>query len=120
MFLYSYAGYLLLEYLVERITNQTFAMYVQENILDPLGMTSSGYNANDFVDVTATPFERIGGINMEGTIYNFNNLAAGGLRTTVSDLAKFMIAHMNQGESNGYQLLKAESVESTGGEQPNK
>jgi len=111
-FLYSSAGYLLLEYLVECITNQTFAMYVQENIWDPLGMTSSGYNANDFVDVTATPFERIGGISIELPIYNYNNLAAGGLRTTVSDLAKFMIAHMNQGESNGYQLLKAESVES--------
>ena len=37
---------------------------------------------------------------------------AGGLRTTVLDLAHFMIAHMNQGLApNGFQLLQPEIME---------
>ncbi len=41
-----------------------------------------------------------------------NMVGGGGLRTTVPDLAKFMIAHMNGGRApNGYQLLQTETVE---------
>jgi CubicO group peptidase (beta-lactamase class C family) len=37
---------------------------------------------------------------------------AGGLRTTVPDLAQFLIAHMNQGLApNNFQLLQPETVE---------
>jgi CubicO group peptidase (beta-lactamase class C family) len=37
---------------------------------------------------------------------------SGGLRSTVPDLAKFMIAHMNQGVApNGYAILQPETVE---------
>jgi CubicO group peptidase (beta-lactamase class C family) len=40
-----------------------------------------------------------------------NLVGGGGLRTTVPDLAKFMIAHMNEGRApNGYQLLQPETV----------
>ena len=33
------------------------------------------------------------------------------MRSTVPDLAQFLIAHMNQGQINGFQLLKPETVE---------
>jgi CubicO group peptidase (beta-lactamase class C family) len=41
-----------------------------------------------------------------------NLVGSGGLRTSVPDLSKFMIAHMNDGLApNGYQLLQSETVE---------
>lgn len=41
-----------------------------------------------------------------------NLVGNGGVRTSVSDLSKFMIAHMNGGRApNGYQLLQPETVE---------
>jgi CubicO group peptidase (beta-lactamase class C family) len=39
-------------------------------------------------------------------------IGSGGLRTTVPDLAEFMVAHMNDGQApNGFQLLQPETVE---------
>ncbi|MFB0504571.1 MAG: serine hydrolase domain-containing protein [Candidatus Bathyarchaeia archaeon] len=44
-------------------------------------------------------------------LYNRNRIGGGGIRSTVPDLAQFLIAHMNQGQTNGFQLLKPETVE---------
>src|SRR5713101_3187260 len=43
---YSNSGYVLLGYLIEKISGQPYAKFVQENIFTPLGMTSSGYDSN--------------------------------------------------------------------------
>jgi len=110
-FLYSNAGFELLGYLVEQVTNQSIVEYVQENILDPLNMTNSGYNYIDFTGKNAIPYERIYGSNFAIPFYNLSLNGAGSLRSTVPDLAKYMIAHMNQGEYNGFQLLTPEKIE---------
>ena len=46
---YSNTGFLLLAYLVEQLTDQSYFEYLQENVLDPLDMTSSGFNHSDFL-----------------------------------------------------------------------
>jgi CubicO group peptidase (beta-lactamase class C family) len=43
---YSNSGYVLLGYLIEKISGQTYEQFVQENILTPLGMKDSGYDSN--------------------------------------------------------------------------
>src|SRR6266446_8784390 len=43
---YSNSGYVLLGYLIEKISGQPYAKFVQENIFDPLGMKDSGYDSN--------------------------------------------------------------------------
>lgn len=108
---YSNAGFLLLSYLVEQVTEQPFAYYVHENILDPLGMANTGYRASDFADRNAIPYERWNGTIIAYPVYDFLNLGGGALRSTVQDLAQFMIAHMNQGRIDGVQLLEPETVE---------
>ncbi len=110
-FFYSNAGFELLGYLVEQVTNQSIVEYVQENILDPLNMTNSGYNYLDFGGMNAIPYERINEINFAIPFYNLSLNGAGSLRSTVPDLAKYLIAHMNQGEYKGFQLLTPEKVE---------
>lgn len=108
---YSGAGFLLLSYLVEQVTEQPFADYVQENILDPLGMANTGYRASDFADRNAIPYERRNGANFAYPVYDLLNLGGAALRSTVRDLAQFMIAHMNQGRVNGVHLFRPETVE---------
>ncbi|MFX1323273.1 MAG: serine hydrolase domain-containing protein, partial [Promethearchaeota archaeon] len=110
-FSYSNSGFELLGYLVEQVTNQSIVEYVQENILDPLNMTNSGYNYIDFSGMNAIPYERINESNFSIPFYNLSLNGAGSLRSTVPDLAKYMIAHMNQGEYNGFQLLTPEKIE---------
>jgi CubicO group peptidase (beta-lactamase class C family) len=46
---YSNSGYVLLGYLIEKISGQKYADFVQENIFKPLGMADSGYDSNSAV-----------------------------------------------------------------------
>jgi CubicO group peptidase (beta-lactamase class C family) len=46
---YSNSGYVLLGYLIERISGQSYERFVQENIFTPLGMKDSGYDSNSAV-----------------------------------------------------------------------
>lgn len=46
---YSNSGYVLLGYLVERISGQSYEAFLQENIFKPLGMSQSGYDSNSAV-----------------------------------------------------------------------
>ncbi|MFX1500734.1 MAG: serine hydrolase domain-containing protein [Promethearchaeota archaeon] len=108
---YSNAGFQLLGYLVEQVTNQSLMDYVQENIFDPLNMTNSGYNYIDFVEKHAIPYEWKNGNNFEFPLYNINVTGAGSIRSTVPDLAKYLITFMNQGKLNGTKLLEPETVE---------
>jgi CubicO group peptidase (beta-lactamase class C family) len=130
---YSNTGFQFLGCIVEQVTGQSLAEYIQEHVFDPLGMVHTGYKVSDLIEFHALPYERIetdyflmDGVHVpirEGYKDRLkNNLiefplyawapGAGGLRTTVPDLAKFMIAQMNQGHApNGFQLLQPETVE---------
>jgi CubicO group peptidase (beta-lactamase class C family) len=108
---YSNIGFhWLLGYIVEQVSGQSIDTYVHENIIAPLGMENASYNAADFQDDhLATPYVRFedGYQAMPHTGMS----ATGKLRTTITDLAKFMRAHMNQGESDGVRILQPESVD---------
>ena len=43
---YSNSGYVLLGYLIEKISRQSYRQFVHENIFNPLGMKESGYDSN--------------------------------------------------------------------------
>jgi CubicO group peptidase (beta-lactamase class C family) len=46
---YSNSGYVLLGYLIEKISGQSYSEFVQQNIFTPLGMKDSGYDSNSTV-----------------------------------------------------------------------
>jgi CubicO group peptidase (beta-lactamase class C family) len=43
---YSNAGYIILGYLIEKISNQSYEAFLHDNIFTPLGMKDSGYDWN--------------------------------------------------------------------------
>ena len=113
---YSNLGYDVLGYVVEQVTHKPFPEYLKENIWDPLNMTRTGFRAADFVPDNAIPYERMYGLlsktNVELPLYDRPCIGAGGIKSTVPDLAQFLIAHMNCGRHpNGYQLLTPETLE---------
>ena len=88
---YSNSGYVLLGYLIEKISGQPYAKFVQENIFDPLGMKDSGYDSN-----SALMLRRASGyapsangpVNA-GYIDMSIPLSAGGLYSTTGDLLRW-------------------------------
>jgi CubicO group peptidase (beta-lactamase class C family) len=108
---YSNSGFVFLSYLLEKITNQTFAEYIEENIFGPLGMINTGFTSSEFSDQNAIPHGTLENQSpIAFPIYDSYSYGAWDLRTTVLDLSNFLIAHMNQGRSNDFQLLHPESV----------
>jgi CubicO group peptidase (beta-lactamase class C family) len=111
---YSTPGFDILGYLVERISGQPFNEYMRENIFSPLGMTSTTSTPLDHPDQMALPYERWYGVlaktNVQLPLSQKRVVGGGGLYTTAADLSNFLVAHMNDGEFEGYQLLKPETV----------
>ncbi|MFX1515144.1 MAG: serine hydrolase domain-containing protein [Promethearchaeota archaeon] len=103
---YSNAGFKLLHYLVEYVSGLSFEEYMRENVFGPLSMTNSGINTSDFIENHATPYSRISGTNEEMELYSTWQI-----RCSVTDMAHFMIAQLNNGKFGENQILKASSVD---------
>jgi CubicO group peptidase (beta-lactamase class C family) len=107
---YSGTGYLLLAYIVEQVSNQSFAEYLQAHVFTPLDMPSTGYDYATFTGRNAIPYERRDEVNFAYPIYNHYDVGGGALRSTVTDLSHFLIAQMNQGQYRNTQILQSNTV----------
>ena len=112
-FVYANTGYYILRYIIENVTGQSIDQYLQENIFDPLGMTDTGLYFSDAPEKQAIPYLRLFGVlsktNAELPLYD-KVIGAGGIRSTVPDLARFMIANLNNGQIDDTQLVKPETL----------
>jgi len=105
-FTYSNSGYVLLGYLVEKISGQSYADFLQQNIFTPLGMTSTGIDSNAAI----LPQRAQGyapspkGIQHAGYISMTIPFSAGALYSTTGDLLKWEQALF------GGKVLKPESL----------
>jgi CubicO group peptidase (beta-lactamase class C family) len=103
---YSNSGYVLLGYLIERISGQSYAQFVTENIFSPLEMKDSGYDSNAAVIARRasgyTPGPH-GPVNA-GFIHMSIPHAAGALYSTAEDLLRWEQALF------GGRILSAASV----------
>ncbi len=88
---YSNSGYVLLGYLIEKISQQSYSQFVQENIFNPLGMMDSGYDSNSAVILHRasgyTPGPK--GVMNTGFIDMSIPFSAGGLYSTTEDLLRW-------------------------------
>lgn len=88
---YSNSGYVLLGYLIEKISGQPYSQYVQENIFRPLQMQDSGYDSNSAIIMHRasgyTPSDK--GVMNAGYIDMTIPFSAGGLYSTAEDLARW-------------------------------
>ena len=111
-FSYSGGGYTLLQLIIEEVTGETFSAYMQSAVLAPLGMARSSFEWTPALQaVTATAYREPG---QPLSNYRFTALAAAGLYSTASDLARFVAAGMTgpNREPPGRGLLSPRDVES--------
>jgi CubicO group peptidase (beta-lactamase class C family) len=108
---YSGGGYALLQLLVEEVSGESFEAYMQRTVFQPLGMARSSYNWTPdsgsrlatFYDVDSRP----------ATHYRFSAVAATSLYTSVSDLTRFIQAHLpgENGEPIGRGVLEPATID---------
>jgi len=109
---YSNYGTSLAGYIVQRVSGEPFEAYVERHILAPLGMTrstfvqplpekfvadmSKGYRS---ASEPPLPFELI------------TTVPAGALSATAADMAKFMLAYLQDGQLGEQRILQAATVQ---------
>lgn len=90
---YSGGGFTVMQQLVIDVTGQPFATYLQKTVLGPIGMTGSSFEQplpNAVNARTATGYYA-DGAPVRGRSHVYPEIAAAGLWTTATDLAKFAI-----------------------------
>ncbi|ENO83572.1 beta-lactamase [Thauera linaloolentis 47Lol = DSM 12138] len=104
---YSNSGYVLLGWLIERISGQRYGDFVRDRIFEPLGMQDSGYDSNTaIIERRAAGYERRRDqpLANAGFVHMSTPHAAGALYSTAEDLLRWA-----QGLFGGT-LLSAESL----------
>ena len=101
---YSGGGITIEQQLVIDVTGKPFPQYMRETVFDKIGMADSAYEqplppARAAVAATATDAD---GVSIPGKWHIYPEMAAAGLWTTATDLAKFgiEIGLSNQGKAN--------------------
>jgi CubicO group peptidase (beta-lactamase class C family) len=109
---YSNYGATLAGYIVQRVSGEKFEAYVTEHIFVPLGMDHSTFlqpvptalgvaapKGYVTASMPAVPFEFLG------------TVPAGALSSTGADMARFMIAHLNDGRVGSAQILREDTAQ---------
>ena len=103
---YANADYAIVELIMVDATQQPFSELMAASILNPLEMSSSTFEQPlpEELRSSATIEHDVSGQALEGKRHHFPMLAAGGLWTTPSDLARFalevMLAYNGQSDEN--------------------
>jgi CubicO group peptidase (beta-lactamase class C family) len=105
---YSNYGYALAGYLVEVVSGVPYADYIEQNIFQPLNMKASSF--------AATPDLAQGYIYQDGGYVPqpyeiIIDQPAGALNTTATDMAHYMLAHLQDGRLGEAQILSAATAQ---------
>jgi CubicO group peptidase (beta-lactamase class C family) len=112
---YSGGGYTIMQLLVEDVSGEDFAEFVQREVLTPLGMDRSTYVQplpKAFHDNASAAFDGREAVMAEGLWNNYPEKAAAGLWTTPSDLVKYCIDIQTAMSGGSSKVLSEEMVKS--------
>ena len=109
---YSNYGATLAGYIVQRISGEKFEDYIAKHIFTPLGMLHSSFVQP--LPPNLAPLMATGYLNAsEGKTKPFeyvDTAPAGSSSSTGIDMAHFMLAYLDGGTYNGYQMLKPATI----------
>ena len=93
-FRYNNSGYFLLGYIVEKVTDQPYGQYIVDNFFKPLNMKNSSYGSvAKIIKNKVTGYQKSEENYINAEYWSMSQAyAAGGLFSTVDDLAKWYFA----------------------------
>ncbi|MBB6670099.1 serine hydrolase domain-containing protein [Cohnella nanjingensis] len=111
---YSNANYVLLGYIVQQVSGQSYGDYVKEHIFSPLSMQNSFVTLDEAAGHgLATPYRRIFGDNVAYNgpyVYIAGDAPAGYLYTSAEDMSHYLIAQMNGGRFEDHSVLSSDGI----------
>ncbi len=110
---YSNHGYALAGLMVEEVSGIPYTRYMNQKILEPLGMHCSSFVLTDELENRlASPYLRAGDKFQLGSFLYHNYSPAGALKATVEDMANYITAHLQGGQFMESRLLSTGAIES--------
>jgi CubicO group peptidase (beta-lactamase class C family) len=105
---YTNTGYILLGMIIERVSGQPYANFLQSNIFGPLGMGHSGYDrAGDIIKERASGYQILDGHVANSDFIDMTiPFSAGGIYSTVEDMYRWNEALTEDGKLLSAQSLK--------------
>ena len=111
---YSNWGAALAGYIVEEVSGMPFNQYVKEKLFSPLGMNNTTIEQPappQLAPNVAKAYAYNNGVFEQKHDMVVQLLSAGAIRTTAPDMAKFMIAHLNNGTYNDTRILNTSTAQ---------
>jgi CubicO group peptidase (beta-lactamase class C family) len=111
---YSNYGTALAGHVVERVAGMPFEEYAEREILRPLGMARSSFRQPPpahLVADAAVSYAYHGGQHEAAAPEEQQIVPAGALSATAADMARFMLAHLDDGRVGDARLLRPETVQ---------
>lgn len=110
---YSNYGVALAGYIVERISGMPFEQYVRENIFQPLAMDNSTFNQPPLEPLAAemaTGYVQTNNLPLPKEFEYITLFPAGSMSATATDMAKFAIAHLQNGRYQDTRILQPDTA----------
>lgn len=110
---YNNHMYVIAGHLVEVLTGMKWEDFVKSRLLDLLDMKSSSFTVEDIKKSSnyALPYAEVKGINTEVPFYNISESGpAGSINSSIVDMEKWIILHMNGGKYKGSQIVSQKNI----------
>ncbi len=111
---YSNYGSTLAGYIVERVSGEPFEVYIENHIFEPLGMEHSTFHQplpEALAPAMANGYAYSRGTFIHGGFEVVGAPPAGALSATSEDMARFMIAHLQEGRYGDARILAADTAQ---------
>jgi CubicO group peptidase (beta-lactamase class C family) len=106
-FQYSNIASALAAYVIEVVTGEKFNEFTKRVLFNPLNMSDSGWLLSDVNLANHSRLYKIESDTLkEFALYGFTTYPDGGLRTSVSELSKFLACIANEGKYNHSRILQ--------------
>lgn len=111
---YSNYGTALAGYIVQRVTGEPFESYVEKHIFEPLGMTASTFRQPlpaQLAPHLAGGYFYDNGVYRTGGFEFISATPAGAMSAPALDMARFMMAHLQNGRLGDARILQEETAQ---------
>ncbi len=111
-FFYLNEGYVILGYIIEKLSGMGYEEYVRRNILEPLKMRRTFFRKEELEkeEDKATPYIITSKGEIVRSSYPFGLKADGGLLSNVIDLLNYAMLYINRGVFEDMRLISEESI----------